>query len=256
MKIINNHLRNLITVSIFFFASLGFSLSSNAVEKKVMSFVTAAPLDSDLAKQTTMVLTEAFKRLGYGYTIKSCPQKRCINFMKSGTVDGDATRVYSFNKKNNHPYYVRVDESHARIYYSIFSTNPDIKINSWDDLKKGGYRVGYLSGVKYSEQNLIGLIGKKNLIPQPVSNLSGLLQLLYGRIDVYVYADGSRAKNDLANDRLKNSKITFSGNVDHIELYPYLHSKHEALAIELAKKIKEINAEGLFDVYQRRLFGK
>jgi len=53
------------------YASLGFSFSSIAAEKKVMNFVTAAPLDSDLAKLTTMVLTEAFKRLGYGYTIVS-----------------------------------------------------------------------------------------------------------------------------------------------------------------------------------------
>jgi len=65
------HLRNIITISIFFFASLGFSFSSIAAEKKVMNFVTAAPLDSDIAKLTTMVLTEAFKRLGYGYTIVS-----------------------------------------------------------------------------------------------------------------------------------------------------------------------------------------
>jgi len=221
-----------------------------------MNFVTAAPLDSDLAKLTTMVLTEAFKRLGYGYTINSCPQKRCISFMKSGKVDGDATRVYAFNKKNNHPYYVRVNESHAKIYWSAFTTNPDIRINSWDDLKKGGYRVGYLNGVKYSEQNLIGLIEKKNLIVQPASNLNGLMQLFHGRIDVYIYADGSRAKNDLATDRLKNSKITFSGNVDYMEMYPYLHSKHEALAKKLAHKMKEIKAEGLVEVYQRRLSEK
>ncbi len=229
---------------------------SNETDEKIMRFVTAAPLESDLARLTNLTLTEAFRRLGYRYEVISLPQKRCIFLMKTGQVDGDATRVYAFNKNNKHPYYVRVGESHAKIFWSVFMTDPDVQINAWDDLKKGGYRVGYLAGVKYSEQNLNGLIDKDKLIPQTSSNRNGLRQLQRGRIDAYVYADGARAKNDLATEELENSGIVLAGHVDHKDMYPYLQKKHEALADDLTKKIREIKTEGLFDIFKEQVFGE
>ncbi|MGO1119411.1 hypothetical protein ACTL6U_11925 [Rhodovibrionaceae bacterium A322] len=169
--------------------------------------------------------------------------------MKSGRADGDATRVSSFNKDNKHPYYVRVDESTAEIYYGVFMVNPTVEIRSWADLKEGGYRVGYLGGVKHLENNLIGLIEPGRLFVQPNSNLYGLLQLAHGRIDAYVYSNSATAKKDLASDRLKDSGIALAGIVDTKGLYPYFQIKHQALAGELAKAIRDIKAEGLLDEY-------
>ena len=79
--------------AILFVTATSLSAVVNA-EQRVMSFVTAAPINSDLEKITTNVLREAFKRLGYGYEVNSYPQKRCILLMKNGNVDGDATRVH------------------------------------------------------------------------------------------------------------------------------------------------------------------
>ena len=75
---------------------------------------------------------------------------------------------------------------------------------SWNDLKKRNYRVGYLEGVKHNEQNLIGFIDKNKLVPQPNNNVLGLLQLLRGRSDVYIYPDGVQARLDLETKPLRN----------------------------------------------------
>jgi len=252
-----------ISISLFcvFILALTVPSAVKADETKTMKFVTSAPLESDLAKLTTLILTEAFKRLGYGYEVESYPQKRSIDLMKTGQVDGDATRVYGFNKKGDYPYYVRVNVSHATIFFDAFVTDPKIKITSWEDLKKGNYRVGYLAGVKFSEQHLIGFIDEDHLISQPNSNLSGLKQLLYGRTDAYIYADGSRAKNDLADEGLqkieksKKVTITFAGHVDRINLYPYLHKKHEPITDILTATIRNIKKEGLFEKFQKQVSG-
>ncbi|OUR77843.1 hypothetical protein A9Q83_10040 [Alphaproteobacteria bacterium 46_93_T64] len=244
-----------ITASLCFVFILVLTVPSavKSDEMGVMKFSTAAPLGSDLEKLTTLVLTEAFKRLGYSYEVESYPQKRGIYLMRTGRVDGDATRVYGFNKEGKHPYYVRVNESHAAIFFDAFVTDPKIKITSWEDLKNGNYRVGYLEGVKFSEQHLIGFIDKDKLISQPNSNLNGLKQLVNGRTDVYIYADGSRAKNDMADEELKKSTITFAGHVDRIDLYPYLQKKHEPIADILTATIRDIKKEGLFEIFQKQV---
>lgn len=235
---------------LFCVAFLSFPAFSE--DLKVMKFVTAARDGSSLANLSRLTLTEAFKRLGYDFQLQSYPQKRCIALMKSGEVDGDATRVFSFNKNNKHPYYIRVDENHARINFSVFMVKPTIKVSSWHDLKKANYRIGYLAGVKYSEQNLVDIIAPHNLIPQSNSNLSGLLQLASGRIDAYVYADGVRAKQDLAREELKNSNIDLAGVVDYRRIYPYLQAKHKDLAEDLAEQIKLLKSEGLLEQFQRQ----
>ncbi|OUR78043.1 hypothetical protein A9Q83_08615 [Alphaproteobacteria bacterium 46_93_T64] len=224
-----------------------------AEDTKVMRFVTAARADSSLFKLSRLTLTEAFKRLGYDFELNSYPQKRSIHLMKLGKVDGDATRVYNFNRDNEHPYYARTDESHVKIYFSVYMVNPTVKINTWNDLKKGGYRIGYLGGVKHIEQNLIGLIDPAKLFIQPTSNLNGRRQLAHGRIDAYVYANSARATKDLAAVDLKNSGVALAGVVDSKGMFPYFQVKHKAMATDLAKKIREIKAEGLFEIYQNQV---
>ncbi len=78
-------------------------------------------------------------------------------------------------------------------------------------------------------------------------------QLVAGRFDVYVYVASDQAKQDLASDDLKDSKIVMAGHLDSIKVYAWLQKKHEALADNLAEKIREIKAEGLFDEYQKQL---
>jgi len=217
---------------------------------KVMDFVISSAPDSYLFKLTTAVLKNVFSRMGYGYQVTSYPQKRSVWLMERGEVDGDATRVYDFNRGNSHPSYVRVAESIADIHWDAFATDPKIKVSNWNDLKKGNYRVGYLAGVKYNEQHLVGFIDKNNLVAQPLRNINGLMQLMLGRSDVYIYPDGKEAYHDLETEELNGSKIVFAGRVDTVKIYSYLHKKHVGLAAIVAKKIKELKDEGLFKKYQ------
>ncbi len=220
-------------------------------ETRVMRFVTSTLPESEMARISTLVLTEAFGRLGYAYEVRHVPEKRGIYMMKHGFADGDATRAQYFNKQ--HPYYILVNEHHSVAYASAFATDPNIKVSCWDDLKKGNYIVGYLAGVQFAERNLIGLIDMDKLIVQPTANINGLKQLGAGRTDVYVYVPSDQAKYDFATKELKDFKIIMAGHLDETKIYPYLQKKHEALADVLAEKIREIKAEGLFDEYQKQL---
>ena len=238
---------------------ISFNSSDNTLpqdsllSKKTMKFVISSPQEATITKVTTLVLTEAFKRIGYEYEVISYPQKRSILLMESGEVDGDATRIYDFNVNNEHPYYIRVNESYAKIYWSAFVTDPEIEIQSWDDLKNGNYRIGYLSGVKYCEQKLIGFIDEDKLLPQFDSNFNGLKQLDSGRIDIYIYTNSDQAKYDLDSEELQNSKIMLAGHLDYLDVYPYLQKKHESLAETLAETIRDIKAEGLYDKFKSQL---
>jgi polar amino acid transport system substrate-binding protein len=225
-------------------------------KSKVMNFVISSAPDSYLVNLTTAVLKNVFSRMGYGYQVASYPQKRSIWLMQRGEVDGDATRVYNFNRGNMHPSYVRVEENIASVHWDAFATDPKIKVSSWDDLKKGGYRVGYLAGVKYNEQHLVGFIEERKLVAQPLTNINGLKQLMLGRTDVYIYPDGKEAYRALESEELKTSGIVFAGRVDTVKIYPYLHKKHANLAAAVAQKIKELKDEGLFKKYQDQALAK
>jgi ABC-type amino acid transport substrate-binding protein len=175
--------------------------------------------------------------------------------MQNVEVDGDATRVYDFNKNNTRSSYVRVEEYIANVHWDVFATDSKIKVGRWNDLKKDNYRVGYLAGVKYNEQHLLGFIDEDKLVPQPSNNINGLRQLMAGRSDVYIYPDGKEAYRNLMTDPLRTSGIVHVGRVDTVRIYPYLHVKHASMAATLAKQIKHLKDEGLFKEYQAQDLG-
>ena len=222
-------------------------------EKQMHFGLGGVPEDSNLGRLAIMTLTEAFSRMDYTFTAENLPNKRVIHLMDTDRIDGDVIRIFDFNKANEHPNYVRINENTVFSHWGAFVTDSTIKIDSWADLKKGNYRVGYLAGIKLSEQNLIGLIDAEKLIVQSKSNLNGLRQLIENRIDVYVFAGYKNVGFDFSTVELQEKEIYLAGELEVVPSYPYLHKKHKELAPILEQTIRDIKNEGLYDKFVKQI---
>ncbi|MGY5451890.1 hypothetical protein ACVFI8_13230 [Agarivorans sp. MS3-6] len=69
------------------------------------------------------------------------------------------------------------------------------------------------------------------------------MKVKYGRVDMFVQADiGVR---HLLNSEEFKDHIVDSGSLDSVTIYPYIHSKHQALASELTAHLIAMKDEGL-----------
>ncbi len=143
-----------------------------------------------------------------------------------GLVDGEMSRVYSYNEK--HPNLVRVEEPHISGKFIAITTNPSVRISGWEDLDNSEFKVEYTMGMKGSEDHLPRIVGKENL-SSVVSPVMGLRKLLVGRTDVVVDFDMS-IMGVLKSPRFINSEVYVSGIMEEVAIHSFLHKRMAFLA--------------------------
>lgn len=195
----------------------------------------------------TLILSEAFRRLGMPMQIVHYPMARYAAMLDSGEIDGDPSRIYDYGAA--HPNLIRVEESIIDMGFVMYAAKPDIKLKNLEQLRTSGWAVEYQRGVLFCENKL------KEVVPQDsLSSISsgeqGLRKLLAGRTDVYCDLETSMRRYLNSPEFKDNTRLFKVFHLATLPTYPYLHPKHAALAPRLAAILKQLKTEGLVEAYR------
>lgn len=195
-----------------------------------------------------LIYSEAFKRLGIPFQMGYYTLARGAAMVEQGLADAELSRVHEYG--NDKPNLVRVEESIVDLGFSLYGTNPRMRIERLEDLRTGNHLVEYRRGLLLCETTL------KQLLPaERLSNVAtreqGLKKLLAGRTDLYCEID-VYVQQELHSAEFKGvttlRKVIGLG--ESVPTYPYVHRKHAALAPRLAAVLKQMKAEGLMETYR------
>jgi polar amino acid transport system substrate-binding protein len=189
------------------------------------------------------VAGEAFRRAGVRLQLVKLPAERGLQNANAGVEDGDLVRIAGLEA--HYPNLVRVPEKLIDWEFTAFSRNAAIPAR-WEALQP--MSLGYIRGWKIFEQN-VARVPHAVTVDDP-AQLFRLLQL--GRIEVALYARWQ----GLSLIRREEMKGVYALDppLARREMFIYLNKRHAALAPKLAKALRAIKAEGLYDrLYRERV---
>ncbi|MEW6513833.1 MAG: transporter substrate-binding domain-containing protein [Pseudomonadota bacterium] len=193
------------------------------------------PMDRKALEQLSQ---EAFRRIGVNFKLVSLPSERSLNSANLGEVDGEGLRVAGLSSQ--YPNLIQVPERFIGISFVAFAKDASIRIDrGWDSLKP--YSVAFITGWKMFEANAGGA-----RVVNKVDKPEQLFQMLdSGRIDLALY---TRADGVVMARKLGMSAIApLSPALKDVDMYLYLHKKHEALVPRLTKALQDMKADGSYN---------
>jgi len=232
---------------LFFFLCL---LVSTPVLSQTIVLNTAfgSPVSNDAQTGfADVVLSEAFRRIGYTLETQRLPAERALINANQGIDDGDLLRVAGLQKKYTN--LIQVPEKIMAIDMVLFSKNePSFVVNGWESV--ASHSLAIITGWKIMEENF-GRLGNQIEIIK-TDNAEQLFTLLAkDRVDFIAYSNWSGL------GYLKAHNIT---NVTMLDpplarpaLYTYLHKKHKKQVPGLTAAIREMKADGTFQAMFDRL---
>ncbi len=139
-----------------------------------------------------------------------------------------------------YPNLVQVPERYVRISFVAFAKDATISLdNGWDSLKP--YSVAYITGWKMFEANAAGARAVSK-----VDKAEQIFQMLdSGRVDLALYtrADGVVLVRELGLRAI----APVSPALKDVDMFLYLHKKHQALVPRLAHALKDMKADGTYN---------
>lgn len=206
------------------------------------------PKNSFYIKWAELLYTHAFTQLGYQFNYEIVPAIRASKMLESGKVDGEPGRIFSYGDKVSNV--VRIEEPFIETHLIAFTTHPQIKITDWQSLTNMGYKVEYYRGMVQAKQKLTGLISATHL-SESSSPVNSFRKLLHDRIDIYI--DSEVSLHILQQiPEFQNGKIQPVARLESVTNYGYLHKRHSQLAVDVAKQLKKMKQEGLFEYYKQQ----
>ena len=193
------------------------------------------PLDR---KALERIAAESFHRTGGDVRIVSLPSERSLIAANLGEVDGEGLRVGGLGTQ--YANLVQVPEPFVRISFVAFARDATITLdNGWDSLKP--YRVAFINGWKMFEANT-GSARAVNKVDKPEQMFRMLED---GRVDLVLYtrADGVQLTRSLE----LSSVASVSPPLKDVDMYLYLHKKHQALAPRVGQALRDIKADGTYN---------
>lgn len=221
--------------SVFIAFLLLVSLVQNALGETITISTNNTPLDR---KALQLLSQEAFQRLGIELKLVNLPSERSLHAANLGEVDGEGLRVAGLGTQ--YANLVQVPERFIGISFVAFSRDATINLDKgWDSLK--AYRVAFITGWKMFEANAGGARAV-NKVDKPEQMFR---MLDTGRIDLALYtrADGIALTRSMG---LTSIAPLFPALKD-VEMFLYLHKKHEALVPRLAQTLREMKADGTYN---------
>ena len=181
---------------------------------------------------------EAFRRVGVEFKLISLPSERSLHSANLGEVDGEGLRVPGLSAQ--YPNLVQVPERYIGISFVAFAKEATIRLDQgWDSLKP--YRIAFITGWKMFENNAGGarVVNKVDKAEQMFLLLDG------GRIDLALYtrADGIA----LARSMGLATVMPVAPSLKDVDMYLYLHKKHEALVPKLAQALRDMKTDGSYN---------
>lgn len=226
---------------IYFFITSVLSANAYSVEK--MIFSSGAGHDSDQPKFIAPILTEAFARHGYSLQVKFFPSKRALLMANSGKVDGELNRVKNLHLVTHGQYtnLIRIDEPILTVNTAVFSKRSST-IETFTEL--ANLKIAYKAGRQNTKKQLSSIL-PKDLIVAVSSDSQAFRLLKAGRVDAVMTELG-------LGQRIISGKAGFEGikvlwKSEEIDIYSYIHSKHEKLGLKIAQTLKEMKQDGSFE---------
>lgn len=193
------------------------------------------PLDRKVLQD---VGQEALRRLNLSMDLVTLPSARSLLAADAGEVDGEGLRVADLSAQ--YPNLVQVPEPFVRISFVAFSRDATLTLDhGWASLKP--YRVAFINGWKMFESNA-GTARAVNKVDRPEQ----LFQMLHaGHVDLALYtrADGLALARRLGLPEL----APVSPSLRDVDLYLYLHQRHQALVPRLAATLRQMKVDGSYN---------
>ena len=164
---------------------------------------------------------EAFRRAGAEFKLVSLPSERSLKSADAGEVDGEGLRVAGLTAQ--YPNLVQVPERYVRISFVAFAKDATINLdNGWESNATGARAVTKVDKPEQMFQMLDG-----------------------GRVDLALYtrADGLALARGLG---LPSIAPVWPALKD-VDMYLYLHKKHEALVPRLVQALKAMKTDGSYN---------
>ncbi|MCG8636735.1 MAG: hypothetical protein MI863_23075 [Desulfobacterales bacterium] len=230
---------------LIFFIFTGIFLPHTALgqEPEKLVFVSPRFADDPLVEQLSEVYSKILEQLGFEFEYRDLPAGRASLASDSGKVDGELTRVHSYNNKFTN--LVRIEEPNHQIEFAAYTVNPNLSFNGWESLK--GYNIDCRRGIKMCVTNVsrVTNMHETNTVMQLVMRLKS------GYSDAFVqnaeYFDTYMTSDEFA--RLdKENEIRKAGLMQVITAHAFLHKKHRALVPRISGLLKEMKQTG---EYQR-----
>ena len=243
---VNQGLALLICVSLLLITS-GFPVPVNGTEnplpgKPTIVFTTIFTPNMPFFSKMSVIYTEAFRRMSYGFKLISQPGERAMVDSDQGIVDGEAGRV-SIIDKQKYTNLIIVPQPITTMQDGAYSTDLSIKINGWESLAGKPYKVGLLKGIKSVEQKLALYVDKANIIT--LSDPEQCMKMLLSkRIDLVIVGTQIEDSTYMHSGAYKAVKRV--GIIETKVLYPWLHKRNINLIRPLADTLKTMRSEGLY----------
>ncbi len=219
-------------------AGLALAASLAAAQPLVVS-TNNTPLDR---KALEVLSTEALRRAGLQVRFVNHPSERSLQLANQGELNGEGLRVAGLEAQ--YPNLVRVPERFIGISFVAFSKDALVSLDrGWESLKP--HRVAFITGWKMFEANAANA---KSVTK--VDRPEQLFRMLEsGRIDLALYtrADGVALLREMG----LASIAPLSPALKDVDMYLYLHRRHESLVPRVAEALRAMKADGS---YNRLLF--
>jgi len=225
------------------FVSLLFiiGLSQKSVfAKPIITFTTHVSPKSVAYKSTHLLLTEAFNRIGYKFSMKSLPGKRSLHEANKGNFAGEAHRFSGLNDNNEFPNLIMVPEIQQVIQNAMFSKHVTNLTMPWQGLAKYSVTV---------PRGSVWLTAMAKQYAKDVQELSSPEKMLnfvkHGRADIALMS--IEALDILASKAFEGSGIKQVGPMlSTLAIYSFIHKKHKELVPKLANALHQMKLDGSY----------
>ncbi|HMW23005.1 MAG TPA: hypothetical protein PKC59_06180 [Burkholderiaceae bacterium] len=204
--------------------------------------ITVSTNNTPLDRRALQALaSEAFRRIGLEFKLVSLPSERSLHAANLGEVDGEGLRVAGL--ATQYPNLVQVPERFLGVSFVAFAKDASIRLDQgWDSLKP--YSVAHIIGWKMFEANAANA-----RVVNKVDKPEQMFRMLEGdrvQLALYTHADGVALVRSLGLRGI----APLAPALKDVDMYLYLHRRHEALAPRVAQALREMKADGS---YQRLL---
>lgn len=176
-----------------------------------------------------------YERAGLKVKFEDLPHNRALMSANDGTTDGDVGRIASTVEK--FPNLVRLKVKVMDMNGSVYTTRDEI--TAYDDALLTKYRIGYVLGVRWTEEKMKGL---EATVVQDYPALFDLL--LNGRVDMILTTEESadpiiKSLGDKAAHIRKLQPFAYTAPIYHL-----LNKKNEDIIPRLEEALTALQKEG------------
>ncbi len=230
--------------SLFLFMLITFSyfqLMPNALAKPRITLTTHIESQTKTYRETFFILDEAFKRLGYRFSMVTLPGFRSLRQANEGIYDGEAHRFDDIAWRSNFSNLIIVPELLLTSSNAMYSLNIPNLEKPWQELAQ--YRVVVLRGSLW-----LTSMAKKHA--KEVTALSSINQvtmfLEHGRADIALLPL-EVGENMAPSSPISRTFSRISPPLKALNIYTFLHKKHKNLVIPLANALRQMKNDGSYN---------